>query len=183
MQLETPRLILRPWQESDAPALFRVASDPEVGPRAGWTAHESVEESLQIIRTILGAPETYAIVLRGRDTEDPVGSVGLMIGEASTLASGSREAEIGYWLARDHWGRGYMPEAAGALIEHAFSDLHLDVVWAGYYEGNEQSRRVQEKLGLAPRHVHTASAPRPIDGCTRVHVTRLTREAWEARRA
>ena len=50
--LETDRLILRPWKESDAPALFEIASDPDVGPNAGWLPHESVEYSRTIIRTI-----------------------------------------------------------------------------------------------------------------------------------
>lgn len=177
--LETTRLTLRPWTDADAPALFRLARDPEVGPRAGWTAHESVDESLHIIRTVLGMPETYAIVLKHRAGDLPVGSVGLMIGEASSLATSGREAEIGYWLGRPYWGQGYMPEAVGALVDHAFRDLRLDAVWAGYYEGNEQSRRVQEKVGLVPSHVHLSQTPRPIDGCTRVHVTRLTRAEWE----
>ena len=49
--METGRILLRHWQESDAEALFKYASDPDVGPRAGWLAHKSVEESLEIIRT------------------------------------------------------------------------------------------------------------------------------------
>lgn len=48
MIIETERLILRPWRESDAEALFRYASDPDVGPVAGWPPHTSVENSLQV---------------------------------------------------------------------------------------------------------------------------------------
>ena len=175
--LETARLVLRPWAESDAPALFRYARDPEVGPRAGWTAHESVAESIEVIRTVFSAPEHYAIVVKGA-SEEPVGAVGLMIGATSRLTTSGLEAELGYWLGRPLWGRGYMPEAAGALVDHAFRDLRLDVVWSGYYEGNEQSRRVQEKIGLAPWGVRDDAPPRPIDGVTREHVTRLTRAEW-----
>ena len=47
--METERILLRYWQESDAKALFKYASDPDVGPRAGWPAHNSVEESREII--------------------------------------------------------------------------------------------------------------------------------------
>lgn len=47
--METERILLRYWQESDAEALFKYASDPDVGPRAGWPAHKSVEESREII--------------------------------------------------------------------------------------------------------------------------------------
>ena len=50
--METERILLRYWQESDAEALFKYASDSDVGPRAGWPAHKSVEESREIIRKI-----------------------------------------------------------------------------------------------------------------------------------
>lgn len=148
-RLETERLTLRPWNEADAPALHHWARDPEVGPRAGWEPHESVEESARIIREVLAVPESYAIVVRGRAGEDePVGAIGLKFGAASDLARDASEAELGYWLARPLWGHGYMPEAGRAVLAHAFDDLRLERVWAGHYEGNLQSRRVMEKLGL-----------------------------------
>ena len=74
--IETDRLILRPWREDDAEALFRYASDPDIGPIAGWPPHTSVENSLEIIRTVFSAPETYAVVLK--DSDEPVGSCGIM---------------------------------------------------------------------------------------------------------
>ena len=58
---ETDRIMLRPWRESDAEALFKYASDPEVGPRAGWPPHKSVEESLEIIRTIFSGEGMWAV--------------------------------------------------------------------------------------------------------------------------
>ena len=64
MILQTKRLILRPWREDDAEDLYRYASDPEVGPPAGWPPHTSVENSREIIRTVLSAPETYAVCLK-----------------------------------------------------------------------------------------------------------------------
>ena len=50
--LETERLLLRPWKDCDAGALYELAKDPEVGPRAGWPVHESEENSREIIRTV-----------------------------------------------------------------------------------------------------------------------------------
>ena len=71
--LETRRLRFRPWRDSDAEALFKYASDPEVGPRAGWPPHKSVEESLEIIRTVFNdATCTWAIVLK--ETGEPIGA-------------------------------------------------------------------------------------------------------------
>ena len=171
-ELETTRLTLRPWAEADAPALYRWASDPEVGPRAGWEPHASVEESAKIIREVLAVPESYAIVVRDRTPEDePIGAIGLKFGAASELAHGASEAELGYWLARPFWGCGYMPEAGRALLAHAFLDLRLEAVWAGHYEGNQQSRRVMEKLGL------TETRTRDAEGRIE-HVLCVTRAQW-----
>lgn len=66
--METNRVILRPWRESDAETLYKWASDPDVGPRAGWPPHQNVEESLEIIRTVFNdVLHTWAIVLKETD--------------------------------------------------------------------------------------------------------------------
>lgn len=75
-QLETSRLILRPWCDSDAQALYRWARDPEVGPSAGWAPHTSVENSREIIRTVLSEEGTFVVLLKGGDG-GPIGSVGV----------------------------------------------------------------------------------------------------------
>ena len=62
--MENERILLRPWCEDDAEALYKYASDPEVGPRAGWPPHKSVEESLEIIRTIFHSDHMWAIELK-----------------------------------------------------------------------------------------------------------------------
>ena len=64
IMIETPRLRFRPWLESDAEALFKYASDPDVGVRAGWPPHQSVEESLHIIRDIFSNDHTWALELK-----------------------------------------------------------------------------------------------------------------------
>lgn len=74
--MDTDRLILRPWLESDAESLYRYASDPDIGPIAGWSPHANISDSLGIIRTVFAAPEVYAVVLK--DTNEPVGSCGIM---------------------------------------------------------------------------------------------------------
>lgn len=182
--LTTNRIVLRPWHEDDAAALYLLARDPKVGPRAGWQPHEDEADSLRIIRGVLSVPETYALVLRtGEKTGALVGSVGLRIGRASDLAHGSNEAEMGCWVGRCFWGQGYAPEALRELTRHGFEDLALDAIWYGYYEGNEQSRRVQEKLGFVPDHI-IEDEPRPLLGDTaRTHVSLLTRERWRCLRA
>lgn len=72
--METATILLRRWRETDAEALYKYASDPEVGPRAGWPAHRSVEESLEIIRSVFTNDSTWAIVLR--ETGEAIGCIG-----------------------------------------------------------------------------------------------------------
>lgn len=159
--LTTAHLVMRPWREDDAPALYRYASDPEVGPRAGWAPHQSQDESRQVLHDILMVPDSWAITLRGREgvlADEPVGAIALQHDLTGLPAD---EAEIGYWIARPWWGHGYMTEAVREVLRHAFLVENLVAVRASYFEGNEGSRRVQEKVGLRPHH-HVDSA---VDRC------------------
>ena len=80
--IETERLILRPWQESDAEELYTYASDPAVGPPAGWPPHTSVENSREIIKGVLSKQETYAVCLKNGK---PVGSIGLHLNGSTDM--------------------------------------------------------------------------------------------------
>jgi RimJ/RimL family protein N-acetyltransferase len=80
MELQTERMILRPWQEDDAEALYKYASNPEVGLNAGWEPHTSIENSVEIIRDVFSVEEMYAVVLK--ETNEPIGCVGFLLGEA-----------------------------------------------------------------------------------------------------
>lgn len=174
--LETERLILRPWRETDAEELYRYAKDPAVGPIAGWPPHTGVENSRQIIRDVLAVKETYAIVLK--ETGLPIGSIGLKMGEATDLTEAEDECELGYWIGVPYWGQGLMPEAVKELLRHGFEDLGMRTIWCGYYDGNDRSKRVQEKCGFLYHHT-TEGVDVPLLHETRTgHVNRLTREEW-----
>ena len=151
--IETRRLVLRPWREEDAADLYRYASDPAVGPAAGWAPHESVEDSLNVLRTILMKPDTWALTLKGSD--EPVGSVGIFPSSCS-LANG--QPEIGYWLARPLWGNGYIPEAVRALIGLCF-ERGEGAVWCAHADFNRKSRRVIEKCGFTCRCAEDWTSP------------------------
>ena len=173
--LETERLILRSWEESDAEECYKYAKDPRVGPICGWRPHTSVEYSREIIRDVLSNDETYAIVLK--ETGLPIGSIGL---HNNDLAQADDEAELGYWLGVPYWGNGLVPEAARELIRHAFVDLKLNRIWCGYYEGNEKSRRVQEKLGFKYQRASENLPVPAFNETRRGHVNLLTKEDWES---
>lgn len=122
-RLETERLILRPWEEADAEELYRYAKDPAVGPVAGWPPRMSIENSREVIRDILSAPETYAVVFK--ETGLLVGSVGLLFGDDAHAVLADGEAEVGHWIGVPYWGHGLIPEAVREIQRHAFEDLGL----------------------------------------------------------
>ena len=174
MILQTKRLILRPWSENDAEELYKYASDPEVGPPAGWPRHTSVENSREIIRTVLSAPETYAVCLK--ENGKPIGSVGL---HRNDLAERDDEYELGYWIGKPFWGQGLIPEASRELLRYAFEDLGMNRIWCGYYDGNEKSRRVQEKLGFVFHHTTEGLEVKLLNEIRTGHSSLMTKERWQ----
>lgn len=174
MTLETERLLLRPWREEDAEELYKYARDPEVGPAAGWPVHTSVDDSRGIIRNVLSAEGTFAVVLK--ETGLPVGSIGIM--RNADIPIGDDEAELGFWIGKPYWGRGLIPEAARECLRFCFEELKCERIWCGYYDGNEKSRRAQEKCGFV-YHRTEKDKPCPLMGDVRTeHIMLLTREAW-----
>lgn len=174
MILETERLILRDWKESDAESLYKYAKDPLVGPMAGWPVHTSVEESKEIISDVLSMPETYAVCFK----EDgiAIGSIGLMIGRNSNLQLPDTEAEIGYWLGAPFWGQGLITEAAKELIRYGFEELKLEKLWCSYFDGNESSKRVQEKCGFKYHHTDKDVHWPVLDEVHTIHVACLSKK-------
>ena len=172
--LQTKRLILRPWREEDAQNLYEYAKDEEVGPPAGWQPHTSVENSCEIIRTVLSAPETYAVCLK----EDgcPIGSIGF---HRKDLAEADDEYELGYWIGKPFWGQGLIPEASREMLRYAFEELGMNRIWCGYYDGNVKSRRVQEKLGFVYHHTTEGIKVTLMNEIRTGHAMLMTKEMWE----
>ena len=178
MDIQTERLILRPWSGEDAEDLYCYAKSPQVGPIAGWPVHTSVENSREIIHTILSAPETYAVVLKS--TGKPVGSIGLKIGTQSNIGLPNDECEIGYWIGVPYWGQGMIPEAVRELQRHAFNALGMQKIWCGYFAGNIKSKRVQEKCGFKYQMTIEKVPSLLPDELRTEHISCITKEEWES---
>lgn len=174
--LQTERLILRQWMDSDAAALYKYAKDPRVGPNAGWPVHENEAHSLEIIQTVFSAPETYAVVLK--ETNEAIGSIGLKTGEYTDLTANPKEAELGYWIGVPYWGQGLITEAAKEIIRYGFEALELEAIWCGYFSHNHRSGRVQEKCGFLPHHMEYEKYFPLIDKVYNEQITLLTRTQW-----
>ena len=144
--LETERLILRLWQETDVEDMFEYASHAQVGPSAGWPVHESIETSKRIVKGFIEAGDVYAIVLKSENKV--IGSLGVHDRKPDESLKDLKQREIGYVLNPKYWGKGIVPEAVTCVIEHCFEELGLDLVWCGYFSFNENSKRVVEKCGF-----------------------------------
>ncbi len=144
--LRTARLALRPFSDADAADLLGIFGDPEVvryWSTGAWTgiaqAEAMIAEARQTYRD--GGLYRYAIALR--ETDRLIGVCNLR-----GFFDQNRRCELGYALARDHWGQGYAGEALEALLGHAFHVLDLNRIEADIDPRNEASARLLEKLGF-----------------------------------
>ncbi len=138
--LFTERLVLRPFREDDAEAVFRNwAYDERVAKYCRWSPHQSIENTKEFLKMCVGAEYSWAITLKGND--EPIGSVDV-VGKNS-----SGVYEIGYVLMYDHWGEGIMTETVSAVIEELFR-CGFDRIGACHMIDNPASGRVMEKCGM-----------------------------------
>ena len=144
--METARILLRPWRESDAEALFKYACDPDVGPRAGWPPHRSVEESLTVICTFFNNDRTWAIELK--ETGEAVGCIGYLVHGESNIDIGEHDAEVDYWVAKPYWNQGICTEALRLMIAYCFHEQGFNALWSDFFVDNPASGRVMEKCGF-----------------------------------
>ena len=173
-RIETARMILRPFRETDAADVYDYAKDPRVGPAAGWPPHRGEAESLEIIRTVFAAPGVAAIELKG--TGRVIGSVGFTDIHYGVLEQ--PDDEIGYALHPEYWGRGLIPEAVRAILEYGFTAMGLQTIWCCHYQENLKSQRVIEKCGFRYRYCAQADVELLHEKRMCLHYA-LTKEEWK----
>lgn len=147
IRIETPRLILRPWRETDLADFYEYARVDGVGQMAGWLPHESMEESKEILGLFIEGKKTLALELK--ENGKVIGSLGIeRVKDVSEIPAELLGRELGYVLSKEYWGRGLMPEAVQAVIGYCFEVLHYDYLTCAHFLRNSQSRRVIEKSGF-----------------------------------
>lgn len=163
--IHTPRLVLRLPRLDDAPAIFHgYAQDPDVTRYLTWQPHRSIQDTEAIVRNIVAdaataTQHTWAIA----DADDA------LLGMITLRHPTDYKAEVGYVLARQAWGRGYMPEALRAVIAAAWTVPTMFRVWAVCDVDNPQSARVMEKVGMVREGLlqrwtlHPNVSPEPRD--------------------
>ena len=149
LKLETERLILRNFVESDFDDYWEYVSMENVGPRAGWPAYTDKEKARNRLIFETERPNQFAIVLK--EENKVIGSVELMTCNKerySNLQIEDGAMEIGAVLSEKYWGHGYMPEAVKEVIRYAFENLNVKVIYTGHAKANTNSARLQDKCGL-----------------------------------
>ena len=183
--LTTRRLVLRPFTLADAPEVNRLVGDRRIADTTLNIPHpydESMAEAW--IGTHAEAAERGESVTLAIAEKDGslVGAVALAIARAQ------QRAELGYWIAVPHWGRGYATEAAAAMVDYAFGTLGLRRVVAHCLTRNVGSARVMEKVGMQREgtlraHVMKWDVPEDVAlyAILRDEWSRPTRESGSAR--
>ncbi|WP_430611591.1 GNAT family N-acetyltransferase [Flavobacterium sp. JP2137] len=177
MILQTERMVLRPWRDTDAESLFEFAQDERVGPIAGWPPHQSVEESAEVIKTVFAQPGVFAVTLKGQDKA--IGLVGLLLGTASNFDIGRDEAEVSYWIGVPFWGRGLIPEAVREILRYGFDDLKLQAIWSGYFDNNTQSKHVLDKCGFTYQFTQESVQTFMENAKRTEQLCRITKGEWQ----
>ncbi|SHJ77056.1 ribosomal-protein-alanine N-acetyltransferase [Hathewaya proteolytica DSM 3090] len=146
--LETDRLILRAWKESDLNDFFEYASVEGVGEMAGWPHHSSIEVSKKILKAFMDGKNVFAIVYK--ENGKVIGSLGMHESWANDEVEYKelKLKQIGYVLSKDYWGKGLMPEAVKELINFCFNKCGVEALTIGHFLHNNQSKRVIEKCGF-----------------------------------
>ena len=145
--VNTERLTLRQWRESDRAPFAALNADPEV--MQHFPAPLTREQSDALIdrhraRLAAGEPGLFAVDVRA--TGELIGFVGVAVPRFQ--APFTPCTEIGWRLARPAWGHGYATEAALAVLDHGFNTLALSEIVSFTYAGNQRSRAVMERIGM-----------------------------------
>ncbi|MDF2943004.1 MAG: hypothetical protein K0S01_1862 [Herbinix sp.] len=171
--LETTRLLLREFRETDLEDFYEYAKNPKVGPRAGWPPHKTVEETLGILNRFMEGNEVWALV--DKKSNKLIGSLGL---HEDRYRSVKDVRMLGFVLSEDYWGQGIMAEAAKAAIRYAFENLNITLLTIHHYTFNEQSKRVIEKCGFVYEGILRHAAQIYDNSVYDVACYSMTKEEW-----
>lgn len=179
--IETDRLILRDFRETDASDVFEYSRNPRIGLDAGWPPHTSIDDSLFFIREIASRDYVWAIIPKETLTNEKpsgivIGSIGLI---ADPARSFERSLMLGYAIGSDWWNRGFVSEASNCVIRFGFESIGLSLISCTCYPWNAASKRVIDKSGFTFEGVRR-QAEIGQDGRVEDFLCHsMTKEEWE----
>lgn len=159
--LETPRLVLRPFNLNDAPEVQRLCSDFAIADTTAVIPHPYpdglAEQWIATHADAFARREHVVLAVTTKDSGELIGSIGLVINQPNN------RAELGYWISKSHWNRGYATEAGSRLVIYGFEELKLARIDSHCFARNPASGRVLEKIGMQR------------EGCLRSHFVKWDR--------
>lgn len=159
--IETERLLLRPFELSDAKDVQRLVGDRGIADTTQNIPHPyedgMAEEWISTHQPKFEAGELSNFAILLRTCGELIGTIGLRI------VPRFERAELGYWIGRPYWKNGYCTEAGCAVVRYGFSILKLNRIHASHLTRNSASGRVMQKIGMAH------------EGCARQHAKRWDR--------
>jgi len=177
--IRSARLVLRPYVDTDADDVQRLAGDPRVADTTLTIPHPYPDGVAEMwIATheaawLSGRGAVFAVTQV--DDGRLLGTVGL------TIRPEQRSAELGYWIGLPFWGRGYCTEAARAIVDFGFTVLSIDRIHAHHFERNPASGRVMQKVGMVEEFFRRAAIEkRGVREDIRGYV--IARALWERQR-
>jgi [ribosomal protein S5]-alanine N-acetyltransferase len=173
--LETERLRLRPFTFDDESTVFALASDPEVARFVRFEAHRTPADTrlfLELAAERYRLGDLFALAIILREDERLIGSCGFV-----SQSPEPKTAEIGYWVGKSHWGKGYAVEAARALVRYGFEQMGLERIEAKCFLENHAGQRVIEKLGM--KFEGTDRSERIKGEYPQLSIYAITRAEWD----
>lgn len=155
LTLETERLRIRPYDETDIPELLPLVGSREVAATTLRIAHPYTEQDARDFLALTREPGKLWLAITLRADGRQIGGIGLRIEEQH------RHAELGYWLGVPYWGQGYATEAGREMLRYGFEEVNLHRIFATHFKHNPASGRVLKKLGMR------------YEGCQRQHLQKL----------
>lgn len=172
--IETSRLILRPYSETDIATLVTLLAPKEIAATTLRIAHPYTEEHARDFLIHARSPDKLWLAITRRSDGQLCGGIGLM------LKPEHQQAELGYWVGVPYWGLGYATEAARAMVHHGFHDLKLHRIAAMCMTRNPASARILLKLGML-HEGHLREAQNKWGEYVDVDCYGMLRKEWETR--
>ena len=146
--IETNRLIIRPFKQSDAGKIYEACNDVEITKTTLGIAFpytlEDAKNFIEYTNDAMSDQKSYELAITLKENADKVvGCISLM-----GIKRPSNKAELAYWVAKKYWNHGIATEAARAIIEYGFNTLNLNSIFARFLDNNPASGKVMQKIGM-----------------------------------
>lgn len=143
-ELDNNHIALRNLSFKDIHDMFAYSNNTEVAYNAGWQAHKSIDETKEVLKSLIESNEVWGIY--HIENDKLIGSIGLHFGQYPLTES--KVHALGFVLNPDYWGKGIMKEAVDLVLSYAFDEMNITEVYANHFSYNKRSESFMNKYGM-----------------------------------